>query len=272
MEDPVLKETETSLQGPSRAKAQATQPTDHLYTDALARHRMQGPLYRQLSQALSELIETGVLAPGSSLPAERDLALLTGMSRVTVRKAVQSLAQTGKVVQMQGSGTYVASQDVRLEQSMQHLSSFSDDMLRRGFTPRSVWLSRGLFPPTSEELMSLGLSVADQVARLSRLRLADGKPMAIERASLAASILSDPEAVGDSLYECLAAKGMRPVRAVQRITAANATPNDAEKLGVLAGAAVLRVERISYLASGRVVEFTRSLYRGDSYDFVAEMK
>ena len=271
MEQTALKGPDAQARADNREIAEA-KPTDKLYIDALNRHRAQGPLYRQLSQALNELIDTGALPPGASLPAERELAHMTGMSRVTVRKAVQSLADSGKVFQMQGSGTYVASDAVRMEQSLQHLSSFSDDMLRRGFSTRSVWLSRGLFPPTSEELMTLGLSVTEQVARLSRLRLADDKPMAIERASLASSILGDPEAIQDSLYEHLAKKGVRPVRAVQRITATNATPNDADTLSILSGAAVLRVERISYLESGRVVEFTRSLYRGDSYDFVAEMK
>ncbi|KKK68455.1 hypothetical protein LCGC14_2943870, partial [marine sediment metagenome] len=256
-------ETRQSEQGQSSAG---------LYASALARHRAQGPLYRQLSQALAELIGTGVLPPGATLPAERELAQMTGLSRVTVRRAVQSLARSGKVIQLQGSGTYVAPDAMRMEQSMQHLSSFTDDMHRRGLSPRSVWLSRGLFPPTSEELMTLGLSVTEQVARLARLRLADDRPMAIERATLPATLLPDPQAVGASLYDHLTAIGVRPVRAVQRVTAANATPGDAEKLEVLGGAAVLRVERVSYLASGRVVEFTRSLYRGDRYDFVAEMK
>ena len=75
-----------------------------------------------------------------------------------------------------------------------------------------------------------------------------------------------------SLYAMLETNGARPVRAVQRISAANLGPRDAELLGVPPGAAGLRIERIGYLASGRVVEFTRSLYRGDAYDFAVELK
>ena len=120
--------------------------------------------------------------------------------------------------------------------------------------------------------MALGLGLGDRVARLERVRISDGVPLAIERASLPASILPDPEAVRTSLYEVLATSGMRPVRAVQRVSAANLGARDAELLNVPPGVAGLRIERVSYLPSGKVVEFTRSLYRGDAYDFAVELK
>jgi GntR family transcriptional regulator len=120
--------------------------------------------------------------------------------------------------------------------------------------------------------MALGLGAGDRVARLERVRRSDGVPLAIERASLPTSLLPDPEVVDRSLYAVLEARGLRPVRAVQRISAANLTPRDADLLGVAPGAAGLRIERVSYLPSGRVVEFTRSLYRGDAYDFAVELK
>ena len=120
--------------------------------------------------------------------------------------------------------------------------------------------------------MALGLGAGDRVARLERVRSSDGVPLAIERASLPGPILPDPEAVTGSLYAVLEARGCRPVRAVQRISAANLGPRDAELLGVMPGVAGLRIERVSYLPSGRVVEFTRSLYRGDAYDFAVELK
>ncbi len=97
-------------------------------------------------------------------------------------------------------------------------------------------------------------------------------PLAIERASLSARVLPDPSAVGSSLYAALEAGGNRPVRAVQRISAANLGETDARLLDVQLGSASLRIERISYLASGKAIEFTRSIYRGDAYDFVAELR
>jgi GntR family transcriptional regulator len=152
------------------------------------------------------------------------------------------------------------------------LTSFSEDMARRGKAVRSVWLSRAVHAPSPEEVMALGLAAHDRVARLERVRMADEVPLAIERASLSTAILPDPQAVGASLYAVLAERGLRPVRAVQRISAANLGAADAGLLEVPQGAATLRIERISDLPSGRVVEFTRSLYRGDAYDFAAELQ
>lgn len=121
-------------------------------------------------------------------------------------------------------------------------------------------------------MMVLGLSADAMVARVSRLRIANETPLAIERASIAASVLPDPNAIGSSLYAALEERGSKPVRAVQRISAANLGESDAELLEVPTGSASLNIERVSYLPSGQVVEFTRSVYRGDTYDFVAELR
>ncbi|SDE23060.1 GntR family transcriptional regulator [Paracoccus isoporae] len=231
-----------------------------------------GPLYVQLHRRIAEAIASGELKPGDSLPPERELAAMTGLSRVTVRKGVEALVASGQLVQKRGSGTFVAPRVERLEQALSLLTSFTEDMRRRGMQVESRWLSRAVMPPAPEEVMALGLGANDQVARLERVRSSDGVPLAIERASLPASILPDPERVETSLYAVLASRGHRPVRAVQRISAANLAEKDAMLLGVLAGVAGLRIERVSYLPSGQVVEFTRSLYRGDAYDFAVELK
>ena len=230
-----------------------------------------GPLYLRLTRRIGEAIEAGALKPGESLPPERELAALTGLSRVTVRKAVQTLVQAGRLVQRRGSGTFVTPRVEKVEQALSLLTSFSEDMARRGKSARSIWLSRAVHPPSPEEMMALGLTAHDQVARLERVRLADEVPLAIERAALSTAVLPDPAVVESSLYAVLAERGMRPVRAVQRISAANLGPRDAGLLEVPVGAAGLRIERVSHLPSGRVVEFTRSLYRGDAYDFAAEL-
>jgi GntR family transcriptional regulator, N-acetylglucosamine utilization regulator len=231
-----------------------------------------GPLYLQLTRRIGEAIESGALKAGDNLPPEREMAALTGLSRVTVRKAVQALVRAGRLVQRRGSGTFVAPRVERVEQALSLLTSFSEDMARRGKSVRSVWLARAVLAPSPEEMMALGLAAHDRVARLERVRLADEVPLAIERASLSTAMLPDPGVVETSLYAVLAERGLRPVRAVQRISAANLGPRDAGLLEVPVGAAGLRIERLSYLASGRVVEFTRSLYRGDAYDFAAELQ
>lgn len=126
--------------------------------------------------------------------------------------------------------------------------------------------------PSPDEVLALGLAATDSVARIYRLREAGGQPMALEYASLPIDILPNPIEVTTSLYEVLEQHGNRPVRAVQKISAINLEPKEAELLGVAEGTAGLRIQRTSYLESGRVAELTRSIYRGDAYDFVAELR
>lgn len=230
------------------------------------------PLYLQLKKSIEDAVRRGVIGPGDALPSERDIAQKADVSRVTVRKAVQDLVRGGVLVQRHGSGTFVAPRMARVEQSLSRLTSFTEDMARRGMSARSLWLDRGLYAPSPDEIMVLGLSAKELVARVARLRMANDTPLAIERASLSANVLPDPETVSSSLYTALEETGHRPVRAVQRISAANLGEADAALLKVPAGCASLNIERISYLSSGRVIEFTRSIYRGDAYDFVAELR
>jgi GntR family transcriptional regulator len=230
-----------------------------------------GPRYLQLRQRLEEGIEQGVWQPQAPMPAEREIASMTRLSRVTIRKATESLVQKGLIIQRQGSGSFVSANIGRVEQSLSRLTSFSEDMRRRGLNTESRWLERGVFLPSPAETVALALSTQDMVARLGRVRLADDRPMAIERAAVPVSYLPNPDDVTTSLYEALDEIGYRPVRALQNISAVNVKPSDAEILDITPGAAGLKIERTSYLSTGIIVEFTQSLYRGDAYDFVAEL-
>lgn len=230
------------------------------------------PLYLQLKKNIEEAVRRGLIGPGDALPSEREIAARADISRVTVRKAVQDLVKSGVLVQRHGSGTFVAPRRERVEQSLSRLTSFTEDMARRGMTARSQWLDRGIYTASPDEMMALGLSSSELVSRLSRLRIADDTPLAIERATISASVLPDPREVTSSLYMALSETGHRPVRAVQRISAINPGEADASLLEVPLGTACLQIERISYLATGKVIEFTKSIYRGDAYDFVAELR
>ncbi len=226
------------------------------------------PLYQQLERALRAAIEGGHLAPDDALPPERDLATDFGVSRITVRKAIDGLVQEGLLVRRHGSGTFVR---VRVEKNFSKLTSFSEDMRARGRTPRSVWLRRSEGTVTPEEAMSLRSSPGTPVCRFHRIRYADDAPMALERATVLADCLPSIEAVESSLYEALERSGHRPVRALQRL---RAVLFDAEQAGLLAARERdpgLLVERIGFDRDGRAIEFSQSWYRGDTYDFVAEL-
>jgi GntR family transcriptional regulator len=231
--------------------------------------RAASPLYVQLAQKLAQAIREGQWQADEALPSERVLSDSLQLSRVTARKAIAQLVEQGLVVRRRGSGNYIAP---RLEQPLSRLTSFSEELHQRGFTPSSRWLSRKPGGATPDEQLALGLPTNARIVRLRRLRLADGIVMAYETTVLPEQVLPDPLEVQASLYECLARRGKAPVRALQHIRALNADTQLAAMLEVPDGQAVLWITRVGYLDSGQPVELTHSYCRSDYYGFVAEMK
>jgi GntR family transcriptional regulator len=221
------------------------------------------PLYQQLQRGIREAIEKRILGPDDALPSERQLAEDLGISRITVRKAIDGLAAEGLLVSRQGSGNF--------DKNFAKLTSFSEDMRARGRRPRSIWLKRSEGTVTPEESLKLALSPGTLVYRFHRLRFADDEPMAIEFATIDATCLPSLEAVDASLYDALEQAGNRPVRALQRLHALLLNADQAKLLKAKSADAGLLVERLGYLRDGRAAEFSQSIYRGDTYDFVAEL-
>ena len=110
-------------------------------------HRGEGPKYMQLRNIIRKAILSGALAHEDTLPAERDIAEFSGLSRVTVRNAIKLLVNDGALIQRRGSGSFVSAPSKDMQQSTTLLASFSTEMARRGLTGRSIWLERGHFPP-----------------------------------------------------------------------------------------------------------------------------
>jgi GntR family transcriptional regulator len=226
------------------------------------------PLYLQLQSLLRDAIQRNVLTQDDAIPAERDLAVEYDISRITVRKAIGGLVEEGLLTRRRGAGTFVAG---RVEKSFSKLSSFTEDMIARGRAPSSSWVSKLEGTVTPEEALSLGLSPGAPVYRFQRIRYADEVPMAVELSTIAGYCLPSLEAVRDSLYAALEKAGNRPTRALQRLRAVPFGTEHAKMLGVDPGHAGLLIERRGFLRDGRAAECTQSFYRGDAYDFVAEL-
>ena len=227
------------------------------------------PLYRQLEWALRRLIEGRQILAGEALPPERDIAAELEVSRITVRKALDALVAEGFLSRRQGAGTFVTR---RVEKNFSKLTSFTQDMLARGLRPHSTWLLRSEATALPEEALTLGLAPGARVYRFHRVRYADDVAMALEYTTVPSGLLENPEAVDASLYEALARSGNQPTRVLQRLRATLFSPEQAEILGVRVGDAGLLIERRGFSGSGQLVESTRSFYRGDAYDFVAELR
>ncbi|WP_092264320.1 GntR family transcriptional regulator [Deinococcus reticulitermitis] len=232
------------------------------------------PVYVQLAQGWRERIEGGSLPGGAAFPAERELARLLGVSRVTVRQALALLEDEGLLRRKQGSGTFVeaprsASRPLGL------LSSFTDEVRARGARPGAQVLRFENALPTPHEALTLGLAPTERVYRVRRLRSSDGEALAVEESTLPAALIGplSPEDVTDaSLYALLGARGVQPARAVRHLRALNAEAELAGLLGVEPGAALLATERVSWTGQGQAVEYARAWYRGDRSNFVMELR
>lgn len=236
--------------------------------------RDSSPLYLQLARSMGDAVRDGRYPVHAALPSERLISESLGVSRVTARKAIDQLVTQGLIVRRRGSGNFIAPriEQPRIELPLSHLTSFSEELKRRGYTPRSRWLERAITTATPDEQISLGLAASARVARLARLRQADEVVMAYEVSVLPQAILPNPQDVETSLYEFLGRTRQTPVRALQHIRALNAQPKLAEQLNVAVGQAVLFITRVGYAESGQAVELTHSYCRNDYYDFVAEMR
>ncbi|MBS0503891.1 MAG: GntR family transcriptional regulator [Proteobacteria bacterium] len=226
------------------------------------------PLYLRLQDALRGAIDRGQLKAQDAIPAERELAQDFKVSRITVRKAIEGLVSEGMLIRRQGAGTFVSG---RVEKQFAKLTSFSEDMVARGRAPSSKWLLKAEGAVTPDEALTLGLSPGTPVYRFHRIRFADDSPMALEQSTIAGYGLPSLATVDTSLYTALGAAGNRPVRALQRLRAILFNKEQATLLQVEPGAPGLFIERRGFLEDGRTVEMTHSWYRGDTYDFVAEL-
>jgi GntR family transcriptional regulator len=227
------------------------------------------PIYMKLANGLRQQIIEGDIGTGEALPSERDLCEIMGASRVTIRKAIELLIEEGLLSRRQGSGTYVTP---RIQAPGSFLSSFSEDAKARGETIDTIWMMKIIAIASEEEVRLLELPEGAEVARLSRVRMAGGDPLAIENAVVPAEMLPDMGKLGNSLYQALNERGNRPVTGVQKIRAALASANEASLLSIPEKTEVLRIERLTRRADGRPVELTKSTYRGDRYEFISPLQ
>ncbi len=227
------------------------------------------PHYIQIAKNIRTYILKSKLDAGDALPSERELCLLTGASRVTIRKALNRLAEDKIVQRKHGAGTFVLPQIAHLGSS---LRGFTSNMNNYGKNPQTIWIMKAYGTPTLEEAEILQLEKNDKVVRLGRVRLSDGQPLAIEHAVVPAVMLPDISEISQSLYQALEVKGNRPVRGTQQVRASLANPTEAGLLSIAENSEILRIERRSSLQDGTPVELTRSAYRGDRYDIVMNLE
>ena len=221
------------------------------------------PKHVQLRDALAELAATE-LSPDAAIPSERDLMATYGLSRDTVRKAIDALVADGLLTRVHGRGTFVARP--RLESRL-HLASFSQDMRRRGLTPSTRLLAVELDQPPADVATALQLDGDAKAWQVDRVRLADGQPIALENGWYPQAALPelDKHDLGGSLYELFGdVFGLTIDSAEQTLWGESADDVVAARLDAPLHTPLLVFRRVASSA-GRPIEYVVSRYRGDRY-------
>jgi GntR family transcriptional regulator len=225
---------------------------------------------RETRDRVLELIEA--LGIGEAIPSERQLTADLGVSRLTVRAALDELVRDGYLVRRRGSGTFVSEPKIAQELTM---TSFTEDMQRRGMSPASRTLELKIVPAGAQLGRLLHVSPSEPVMVAKRLRLADHETMAIETLHVRESLVPDLTAADlqeHSFYELLRNRYVTTVSGgVQTFEPTVTDEEESEALGVPLHSPAFLFERVSRDSSGEVVEFVRSVYRGDRYRIVTDL-
>lgn len=224
------------------------------------------PIYQRIARELRQRIQHGDLGVGDQLPTEDELCTHYGVSRMTVRQALNELTQGGFIIRRRGLGTFVSSN--KAERVSGRLLGFMEDAQAHGLSPRSEVVDQGWTEASKEDAVLLGIAHSSPLFRVRRMRYADEEPIGLNSILLSAEVARELRGAdfNQSFYALLYAHlGSEVELAEQRVEAVIAEAELAELLSVPQGTALLKVTRVTYVKGGRLVGLTRTVYRGDRY-------
>ncbi|MEM3658128.1 MAG: GntR family transcriptional regulator [Candidatus Hadarchaeum sp.] len=223
-------------------------------------------LYYRVAQVLRDQIKAGILRPGDRLPPEDELSALFHVSRTTVRTALGILVSEGLVYRVQGRGTYVA--EPRFEQSAPQMLSFSEEMRLRGLEPGAQVLAAKLISADEQTAERLQINYGDSVIMIKRLRFANKEPLGIQTVFIPFAVCPRllEEDLSRSLYDLLTKKfNIVLTKAKDTYYVGTVGAEEAKLLGVPSKTPAFFVERITFTFNDEVIEYVRSIMRGDRY-------
>jgi GntR family transcriptional regulator len=229
------------------------------------------PLYHQLQNVLKAEIDSARFRPDDRLPSEHEIAERFGVSKITVRQALQELAQLGYIRREQGRGTFVARR--KFDEGPRELTSFTEEMRRHNLVATSRVLGQSEAEADARVAGALRLPDKSPVLILRRLRLAGREPLGVQIAHIPAALVPGLQLTdGMSLYEVLQTRyHLYPARARETYVAALADSDTAQLLKIPTGAPIFGVERVTFTPNERPFEFVQSTVRGDRYSIVLDL-
>lgn len=228
---------------------------------------MEEPMYIRIHNQIKRDIENHVYKVGDRIPAERQLAVKFGVSRMTLRQAIQTLEEEGILERRLGSGTYVASQKV--QEKMSGIMSFTEITKANGQTPSSKVISYQIGKPSLSEKERLHLDPRANVLRMERIRYADEVPICHEVVTVPYDLVKNnsKEEISSHLYETLEKNGDRIGRVTEYISASVCNEEDARLLQAKKGQALITRRQVTELVNGRPFEYTRARYVAERFEF-----
>lgn len=231
------------------------------------------PLYAKVEAALASEIAAATLRPGGQLPSEESLIERFGVSRTTVRKAVENLVARGLVEIQRGKGTFVT--EPKIKQDLTELSGFVEDMMALGRNPTARLLDKQPVPASKAVAEHLDIVPGELVYRIKRVRLADGVPMSFDETYLPLDIgekIARNDLEAEPIFALLEDKYDQPlIEAQYQLEAVTADDKVAQALGIKVGSPIFLIERTSYSLGQRPVDYEKLYYRGDLIKFVTRL-
>lgn len=239
---------------------------------ALLKRDVQEPLYVQIVEDLLEKIKQDTWKEGDLLPSEHDLQIEYGVSRSTIRQALEMIEREGIIERRRGVGTIVRHE--RIKPEIMKLTSFSEDMITRGLSPGSKTLDVDFLVPPSRAREGLGIATKEKVWCIKRLRLADNVPVGIHTLYIPPDLQFAPRELQEmeSYYQLLLElHSLKPAHAVETLTASMANEADASLLQISEGDPLLEIWRTTYSEDERVLEAVTLLYIAKRYEYHVQL-
>jgi GntR family transcriptional regulator len=231
------------------------------------------PLYQQFKILIEQKIASGEWPPGTTLPPELTLTKAYGISRITVRQALDELVTEGRIRRERGRGTFVLAP--KIAQTLAHLTGFAEELALRGLQPAVTVLAHGIVRATERVAGALDLPSGSEVLHIRRLIRVANEPLLLDDSYFVvamAPILGTQQAQSSTIYQALEAAGHAPAEGEQRLEAVPIPRDMAELLGVDANTPGLLITRVAKNRLGEPMEFTTALYRGDRYEYAIHLR
>ncbi|WP_163580654.1 GntR family transcriptional regulator [Gracilibacillus saliphilus] len=231
------------------------------------------PIYHQLEEQIKSKIENGEYKPGDALPSEREYAEQLNISRMTVRQAITNLVNERYLHRIKGKGTFITEQ--KLEQNLNGLTSFTEDMKARGMEPGNKLINFEIIPANQSLAEQLHIPEHAPIYEIKRIRLAENIPMALERTYISANLIKGltDDIVQNSLYQYIENDlGLKIGKASQIFEATIANEEEIEYLEIPEHSPVLFMKRTTQLENGTTFEVVKSSYRADRYKFMLDLE